>query len=149
MVTLSSWLAKGDRSNPPVERSQIAWDNSETEALFVKACMDCHSNETVWPWYSNFAPLSWWIIHHVEEGREHFNISLNDIGRHAHEAGEEVLEGEMPLTSYIRQHKEADLSEEEREALALGLERTFGAEWGDDHHDDHRDGHDDHDDHKH
>jgi mono/diheme cytochrome c family protein len=149
MVTLSSFLAKGDRTNPPVERT-VAWDSPETEALFQRACMDCHSNGTVWPWYSNFAPISWSIIHHVNEGREHFNISMNDMGRHAHEAGEEVLEEEMPITSYLSQHPEARLSTEERETLALGMERTFGAEWGDDHHNDHGDhDHEDHDDQDH
>ena len=44
--------------------------------LIKKACYDCHSNETVYPWYTNIAPISWWIKNHVNEGSHHLNFSL-------------------------------------------------------------------------
>ena len=50
-----------DHSNPPVT-AEPNWDSPETRALFKRACFDCHSNETVWPWYAYVAPFSWWTI---------------------------------------------------------------------------------------
>lgn len=111
-------------SNPPVTH-KVAWDSPKTERLFKQVCADCHSNETVWPWYSHLAPMSFAIVHHVNEGREHFNVSANVLDE-AHEASEEYEEGEMPESGYITFHPEANLSDDERQALIDGLKRTFG-----------------------
>lgn len=112
--------------NPPVE-NKVSWDSKQTEELFIRACADCHSHETKWPWYSNIAPVSFQVIHHVNEGREHFNISLKDMGE-AYEAAEEVEEGKMPEDSYLIMHPEAELSIEEKKLLIAGLKKTFGTE---------------------
>jgi len=116
-----------DHNNPPVQAS-VAWDSPETEALFGRACADCHSHETVWPWYSHVAPVSWLVQNDVEEGREQFNISL-PAGQQgeAEEAAEKVQEGEMPLKVYLPTHPEARLSKEEQARLVAGLEATFAA----------------------
>ena len=63
-----------DRTNPPVV-TQVQWDSPQTQALFKRACADCHSNETVWPWYSYVAPVSWLVAHDVSEGRGRLNVS--------------------------------------------------------------------------
>ncbi|MBI5081140.1 MAG: heme-binding domain-containing protein [Chloroflexi bacterium] len=58
MQLVPVWLLK---TNPPVT-AEPKWDSEQTRALAKRACFDCHSNETVWPWYSNVAPVSWLII---------------------------------------------------------------------------------------
>lgn len=117
-----------DHTNPE-SRKEPAWDSPETRELAKRACFDCHSNETRWPWYASVAPASWLVQWHVDEGREHLNFSAWDTPqKHAHEAAHEVEEGEMPLESYLWLHGEAKLSEEERQALMRGLEATFGKE---------------------
>jgi mono/diheme cytochrome c family protein len=114
------------RSNPPVV-AEPAWDSPRTAELFARACADCHSNRTVWPWYSKVAPLSWWIVKDVEEGRSHLNVSeWHRPQEDAEEAAEEVRDREMPLPIYLPAHPEARLTDAEREELARGLERTFG-----------------------
>ncbi len=117
-----------EHSNPPVAK-EPAWDSPRTRELVVRACFDCHSNETRWPWYSHVAPFSWLVTHDVTEGREKLNFSEFDRRqRKAREAAEEVREGEMPLWTYLLAHSEARLSDAEKADLIRGLEATFGAE---------------------
>lgn len=120
-----------DHTNPPVMTSP-QWDSERTRELFVRACADCHSNETRYPWYSNVAPVSWLVAHDIEEGREHFNISTLGVQQknEADEAAEEVREGKMPMWIYTLAHPEARLSDIEKSALISGLEKTFGTEKG-------------------
>jgi len=114
-----------DHTNPPVV-AEPAWDHPATRTLAVRACFDCHSNQTKWPWYSHVAPMSWLVQNHVDEGRETLNFSAGPDGLgEADEAAEEVREGEMPPRSYILLHPEARLSTAERDALAAGLSATF------------------------
>lgn len=117
-------------TNPPVV-AEPAWDSPATRALFMRACADCHSNETVWPWYSNVAPVSWLISRDVIEGREHFNISQWGQQRNeGDEAAETVREGEMPLWFYLPLHPEAKLTPAEQQQFIAGLTATFGGEQG-------------------
>jgi hypothetical protein len=104
------------------------WDSQRTRDLFTRACADCHSNETVWPWYSNIAPMSWLVQRDVDEGREKLNISSGS--GEAHEAAETVLESEMPLRPYLLLHPEANLTTSEKQELIQGLLATFGGEGG-------------------
>lgn len=116
-----------DHVNPPVQ-AEPAWDSPQTRALFFRACGDCHSNETVYPWYTSVAPFSWLAARDVEEGREEFNVS--EWGRPENEgaeAAETVKKGEMPLWFYTIPHPEAKLTAAERQALIAGLTATFGA----------------------
>ena len=71
---LAIQLVPIQRTNPPVT-TQIQWDSPQTEALARRACLDCHSNETTWPWYSYVAPSSWLIYYDVLRGRSEWNIS--------------------------------------------------------------------------
>src|SRR5512134_2904759 len=63
-----------NHTNPPVQ-SAPQWDSPHTREWFARACADCHSNETVWPWYSNIAPISWLVQRDVDEGRRALNYS--------------------------------------------------------------------------
>ena len=116
-----------DHVNPPII-SEVKWDSPKTKSLFMKACADCHSHETKWPWYSNVAPVSWFIYHDVKEGREHFNVSAwgHQEENEGDEAAETIEEGEMPLNVYLLAHPEARLSADEKKSLILGLKNTFG-----------------------
>ncbi len=104
-----------DRTNPPITATIEA--PPEVMTILRRACFDCHSNETVWPWYSYVAPVSWLVASDVDEGREELNFSQWDAyspDRCAHkikECGEEVAEGEMPLWFYLPTHPEAQLTQ--------------------------------------
>ncbi len=113
-----------DHTNPPVV-AEPQWDSPQTRALAKRACFDCHSNETVWPWYSNVAPVSWLVQHDVEEGRSKVNFSEWD-GEEADDILEVVQRGEMPPAQYLPMHPEAKLSATEKETFLSGLEKTFG-----------------------
>jgi len=119
-----------DHTNPPVVQ-EPDWDSPETRALAQRSCFDCHSNETVWPWYASVAPSSWLVSHDVEEGRGHLNFSeWQRPQRHADDAAEMVAEGEMPPAQYTLMHSNAQLTDVERAALVQGLRATLGSEDG-------------------
>lgn len=117
------------RTNPPVT-NKINWNSPETEQLMREACMDCHSNETVWPWYSQIAPVSWLVVKDVDEGREALNISTGSGEFRSEEMTEKIQSGEMPPSSYIVLHPDARLTDAQKTELIAGLEATFGAEGG-------------------
>lgn len=110
-----------DRSNPPVETEAPA--PPAVREVLRRACYDCHSNETRWPWYSRVAPVSWLVAHDVTEGRRELNFSTwnrLDAAKQVkalRETWEEVDEGEMPLRIYLPTHPEARLSDSDRALL--------------------------------
>jgi len=110
-------LVPVDRNQPPVTAEIKA--PPEVRAILKTACYDCHSNETVWPWYSYIAPLSWRIADHVDHGRGNLNFSewgllpVDEREKLRNEIWEEVERGDMPLSDYLRMHPEARLSQEE------------------------------------
>jgi mono/diheme cytochrome c family protein len=109
-------------TNPPVRR-EPAWDAPQTRELAVRACFDCHSNQTVWPWYSTIAPISWLIQRDVDEGRRKTNFSEWDRAqKEAHESAKTVQKATMPPWYYPW----AKLSPAERQTLIRGLEATLG-----------------------
>jgi hypothetical protein len=89
------------------------------------ACMDCHSNETQWPWYSNVAPVSWLVQRDVDEGRDRLNLST-DVPE-VQEMIESIEEGEMPPWQYKPAHPGARLSTREKQDLIRGIRATFGS----------------------
>jgi hypothetical protein len=113
-------------TNPPVT-GEPPWDSPATRELAKRACFDCHSNETAWPWYSHVAPISWLVQRDVDEGRRKLNFSQWDKPqKEADEAAKAVREGEMPLWIYLPTHPEARLTDAEKQALINGLEATVG-----------------------
>lgn len=114
-----------NHTNPPVTK-EPAWSSPEVRALAARACFDCHSNETKWPWYASVAPASWLVEHHVEEGRGELNFSEFDKPqRHAKDAAEELREGEMPMAGYVALHGEAKLTEAEKQQLVEAFTAMF------------------------
>ena len=114
-------------TNPPT-RVEPAWNSEATRALAVRACFDCHSNQTVWPWYSDIAPISWLIQRDVDEGRRKLNFSEWDRPqKEAHESGKTVRRGEMPPWFYAIPGSGARLSSAEQDALTAGLDATLGS----------------------
>jgi hypothetical protein len=102
-------------SDPAMHLRAVRPDAAAAVAVMERSCRDCHSNDTVWPWYSRVAPVSWLVAHDVSDGRRELNISefgtYNDRRRQRklEEACEQVREGEMPLWIYRLQHPEAAL----------------------------------------
>ena len=115
-----------NHSNPAVV-AEPQWDSPQTRDLAVRACFDCHSNETEWPWYSNLAPVSWLLQRDVDEGRSHLNFSEWNLPQgEAHDVAEVVSEGEMPPWFYLPLHASARLTPAEKQALVAGLQNTPG-----------------------
>lgn len=121
VVFLALQFVPVDRDNPPVALNVDA--PVEVEAILRRACYDCHSHETRWPWYSRVAPLSWWIAEHVEHGRGDLNFSqwptfdFVEQGIALEDIEQQIRRGEMPLSSYLILHPEARLSDEDRKRL--------------------------------
>jgi Haem-binding domain len=92
----------------------------DVKTILAKACNDCHSNNTTYPWYANFQPVHWWLDKHVKDGKKHINYDeyTNRPLRYQYHKMEETIEmvkeGEMPLNSYTWTHKDAKLTEEEK-----------------------------------
>ncbi len=112
-----------DHTNPPVS-SDPQWDSPQTAALVQRACGDCHSNQTTWPWYSNIAPISWLIQHDVQEGRARLNFSTGTM-READNAARLVQRGQMPPAYYVLMHPTANLSAADKQALIQGLQASL------------------------
>jgi hypothetical protein len=110
----------------PLVVAEPNWDSPRTRELAQRACFDCHSNETTWPWYSSVAPMSWLVQRDVDEGRQHLNFS--DWGRvnsrRLRELNEVILEGSMPPLQYTILHPNASLSAAEKQELSDGLSAT-------------------------
>ena len=116
-----------NHTNPPVAQ-EPNWDSPRTRELSVRACFDCHSYETIWPWYSNIAPISWLVYRDVIEGRETLNYSewgsQRGEGAEPGEAGEKISEDLMPPSYYLLSHPDARLSDAEKQELIQGLLKT-------------------------
>ncbi len=95
----------------------------DVNVILKKACKDCHSNNTVYPWYSKIQPVDWWLNDHVVDGKKHFN--LDELGARPawlryhklEETIEQVKKSEMPIDSYTWTHKDAILTPEEKAKL--------------------------------
>ena len=110
-------------SDPSLDLITITNPDEDVKQILKNACYDCHSNLTRYPWYTNIAPLSWWIKDHIDHGRKELNFSAwgsYSDRRKDHkldEIVELVTEGEMPLQSYTIAHGEARLSDDQKTAL--------------------------------
>lgn len=95
----------------------------DVKSILAKACNDCHSNNTVYPWYAKLQPVDWWMNKHIVNGKkelnfdEYSNRSLRYQYHKMEETIEMVKEGEMPLNSYTWTHKDAVLTEAEKNTL--------------------------------
>ena len=116
-----------DKTNPPVDpvldMINVVQVPTEIKSILKTSCYDCHSNKSVYPWYTNVAPLSWWIKEHIEHGREELNFSewgKYSMKRKDHkldEIVEMIEEDEMPLPSYLIAHGDARLTAAQKALL--------------------------------
>ena len=131
VVFLAIQFVPVDRSNPAVQTQVPA--SAEARAVLERACYDCHSNQTKWPWYSYVAPMSWLAAKDVQDGRAELNfstwnlLSAEEQAEGVGESWEKVQSGEMPLWFYLPLHPEAKLSPADRAVLQAWASSAGGA----------------------
>ncbi len=115
------------RTNPVAEASHAMESKlqvtPEVAAILDRSCNDCHSNKTRWPWYAHVAPVSWFVIDHVNEGRE--NVNFSEWTQYTPETADallrqmcrEVRSGMMPLSSYTPLHPGSEVSTDDRQKI--------------------------------
>ena len=126
-LLLIAQFVRPARTNPPVDESQTIQAKTQitpdVTAIFDRSCRDCHSNKTVWPWYTNVAPLSWFIANHVHDGRHSMNLSewgrldRDKQDRKLRQICDEIQDGVMPLSTYTPLHPGSKLSEQDKKTL--------------------------------
>jgi len=95
----------------------------EVNTILKKACNDCHSDNTVYPWYNNIQPVAWWLNNHVNDGKQHLNFDeftnmrVSRQYKRLNDCIEEVKDGGMPLQAYTWIHKDAILTDIEKQTL--------------------------------
>ena len=120
-------LIRPARTNPPVDESQTIFARTQmtpqVATILNRSCVDCHSNKTVWPWYTNVVPVSWFIVNHVNTGRGLLNLSewgrydQDRQSRKLRQICDQVEDGNMPLSSYTPVHPGSKLSAEDKKTL--------------------------------
>ena len=125
IVLAGAQLVRPARTNPTADAPRAIGDPA-VETILRRACFDCHSNETRWPWYSAVAPSSWLVVRDVNEGRSEMNFSnwKDPKGELRTEICEKVREGEMPMKIYLPLHAEARLTEADKTALCDWANRS-------------------------
>ena len=107
----------GDQPNAITKKFLVTAD---VKTILDKACMDCHSNNTRYPWYYNIQPVAWWLADHVNHGKKELNFDefTNRRPRFQYRRMQQTIDlvkdGEMPLDSYTWTHKDANLTEDEK-----------------------------------
>ena len=110
-------ISKGDQPNSIAKLYAVPDD---VKSILTKACLDCHSNNTRYPWYCYVQPFDWWTNKHVVEGKNHLNFdeftnkSLRFQYNRLGDCKEQIEKGEMPINSYLWIHKDAKLTDEEK-----------------------------------
>lgn len=104
---------------------------ADVKTVMEKACNDCHTNNTKYPWYATLQPIHWWMENHVKEGKQHVNYDeyTNRPLRYQFHKMEETIdmikEGEMPLDSYTWTHKDAKLTDNEKKLIVNWAESVM------------------------
>jgi len=137
MATLRNWLlgllgagllltviALLMETNPPVT-AEPAWDSPQTRVLAQRACFDCHSNETGWPWYDRMPVGSWIAAFDTVRGRRALNFSEWQAGGRIREMAESIQGGSMPPAIYTLMHPGAILNDQEKQQLIQGLQNSL------------------------
>ena len=118
MILVAIQFIPVDKTNPMVTAELDA--KTEVISVFKKSCYDCHSNETIWPWYSNIAPVSWLVAGDVKDARAHLNfsewgnLSRKDRVKMKEEIWEEIEKEKMPLWQYKILHPDASLKQKDK-----------------------------------
>lgn len=138
------------RTNPPVTSSRgLAAHMAvppEVQSVLKRACYDCHSSETVWPWYSHVAPVSWYVVHDVSVGRSHVNFQDWEAQENPKEGLEHLglacklmREGKMPPADYLLMHKDASVSAADTNTVCEWTQKVAPPEDEDQHDHEHHD----------
>jgi len=104
---------------PKTNIFKVEQASEDVQDLIATSCYDCHSNNTVYPWYNEIAPVSWWLDNHINEGKEELNFdawgtySLKRKNKKLKEIKKQLEEREMPLESYLWIHKDAKLTQDQ------------------------------------
>lgn len=130
-TVLVAQLVRPAITNPPVV-AEPHWNSPQTREIVRRACFDCHSNETVVPWYAQVAPARWLVASHINEGRGHLNFSDPSSEYEVEEMVKEIRHGAMPTWDYKLLHGAARLTSAEQDSLIAGLVATFGGKGGND-----------------
>ena len=132
VLFLLAQFMRPERTNPPVDPAKELRAPAHVQQILDRSCNDCHSNRTEWPWYSHVTPVNWYLVDHINEGRHELNFSeFNSYSpkkqaRKLQELCEEVEEGQMPLPEYVRLHREARLSESDKQTLCTWSREASG-----------------------
>jgi hypothetical protein len=116
-------LVRPNTGNPPVDPARSLWNDRRVDpqvaTILRKACADCHSHETEWPWYSKISPFSWLVANHVNKGRAKLNFSdwSTPTPDQLEEIYDSIAKNKMPIASYLVMHPQAQLSKDNRDAL--------------------------------
>jgi hypothetical protein len=124
---LLAQVVRPAKTNPAIDQSAALEAHVTVEpkvaAILDRSCADCHSNKTRWPWYSHVAPVSWFVIDHVNEGRGSLNfsewgkLSWRDQHQMLNEICNETKRGQMPLSSYTPMHPGSKLTADDVKTL--------------------------------
>jgi hypothetical protein len=117
-------LIQPNTVNPPVDPARSLWNDQHVDprvaGILRRACADCHSHETAWPWYSKISPVSWWVASHVDKGRAKVNFSDWSAAAAPDqlvEIADAIAKKHMPLPSYLLVHRSSRLSKADQEIL--------------------------------
>jgi Haem-binding domain len=120
-------LVRPSTVNPPIDSKQEIAAHLKVEpavqSIFDRSCNDCHSNQTVWPWYSHVAPVSWLVASDVNDGRRHVNFSewgtypIEKSGKLLEEICKEVRAGDMPPLQYMPMHRGSKLTKADQQEV--------------------------------
>jgi len=115
---------------PEADISSLYGMSDQVHGIFRRACYDCHSNNTAYPWYASIQPLGWWLADHIREGKAELNF--NEFGTYSLRKQKSKLksitgsleDNSMPLSSYTLIHKNAKLSLADKALLLSWLSKT-------------------------
>jgi cytochrome c551/c552 len=133
-VLAAAQLVQPETRNPEVNPARRLWNDRGLDprvaTIAQRACGNCHSYETKWPWYSKFSPVSWFLVRHVEQGRAKLNFdewSPAAAADQLEETYDSVAKNKMPPWSYLLMHPEARLSQVDRDLLLAWAEGKPGS----------------------
>jgi hypothetical protein len=127
LLVLAIQLYRPSTTNPISDRTRdirsVLTVEPQVASVIDRSCSDCHSNQTVWPWYSHVAPASWLVVSDVNRGRAAMNFSdwtkysAKQQREYLEDICSEISQGEMPAVQYTLMHSEARLTTAEKAAM--------------------------------
>ncbi len=126
-VFIIAQFVRPDRTNPTIVQAETIQASTavpaDVQAVLTRSCSDCHSNNTVYPWYSNISPVSWYLADHIKDGRKEMNLSIWNTYtpkrkmKKLGEICEQVETAVMPIPSYLWMHNDAVLTDSDAKLL--------------------------------